>query len=483
MGVSRFVVPKLLVAILGSAPGLAQADGDVMEEQGARMHEAAAIAPLARVAGNELSEAVVERTTFRAVTVSEGDPPNDAPTAFPPRAEQPPLRLAVLVADVLARNPDLAALEERIVAAEARVPQAGALPDPMLMYGVMNEGGPVPFQTLGEAGFSEVYVGFSQDFLYPGKRALRERVAAEDVEVERWSLEAARRRVVSVVKQMYFEVAGLQIAADVLERNRRSLEQLERIAAVRLAVGKTSQQDVLDAEVELSRIEERLSTLWRRALLSEASLRNVLGQKPDWTLPRLELATAPPPLPPLEELRRAAAETAPEVRGEERQVARAEAALALAHRELRPDPGATFTYHNRGGLDPYWTLGGTIRIPLYAQRKQRRAIEESDAVFAASLHQLDARRLDAAFQVEDAYATASTALRLIALYDEAILKQARLAVDSARANYEVGKIDFLTTLTSWVRLRDYEVTYYERVVEYHQALARLEALTGRELIP
>jgi len=68
---------------------------------------------------------------------------------------------------------------------------------------------------------------------------------------------------------------------------------------------------------------------------------------------------------------------------------------------------------------------------------------------------------------------ASTADHLLRLYDEGILKQARLSLDSAIAQYEVGKVDFLTLISSWRRLLDYNLAYHEQLAEHEKALARL----------
>jgi outer membrane protein TolC len=390
-------------------------------------------------------------------------------------------RAKALVDQVLERNPDLAGLAHRIAASRARVPQAGALPDPVVSYGVNNQGLPLPFVSLGRGDFSEVYVGVTQDVPYAGKRALRERVAREDVAVAEFSRDSMQRRIVASVKSMYVELYGLQESADIIDHHRRTLEQIERMAAVRLAVGSTSQQDVLDAEVELSKIEERLSVLARRAVSAQAQLRSVVRLDPEWRIGRLTALDAVE-LPPLDTLRRLALEQSPDVLGPQQEVTRADVALQLARRELKPDLGANFTYHNRGVLPPYWSFGGTLRLPFYADRKQRQAIVEASETLESARGTVEARRLAMVYQVEDAYAMATTAQRLLRLYDQGILKQARFAIESALTNYQVGKIDFLTTLTSWTRLRDYEVTYYDQVVAYQQALAQLEALTGQELL-
>jgi outer membrane protein TolC len=76
---------------------------------------------------------------------------------------------------------------------------------------------------------------------------------------------------------------------------------------------------------------------------------------------------------------------------------------------------------------------------------------------------------------------ATTADRLLKLYDEGIIRQASFSLESAVNNYEVGKIDFLTLMTSWTRVLNYELAYYEQLAEYQKALAQLEPFVGIEL--
>ena len=76
---------------------------------------------------------------------------------------------------------------------------------------------------------------------------------------------------------------------------------------------------------------------------------------------------------------------------------------------------------------------------------------------------------------------AETAGRLLKLYDEAILRQSSFSLESAIANYEVGKVDFITLLAAWNRVLNYELTRHEHLAEYQKALAQLEPLVGVEL--
>src|SRR5713101_2278530 len=129
------------------------------------------------------------------------------------------LSLPDLVREALDHNPAVQVGARGVEARRARVPQAGALPDPMLMFGVMNEGRPVPFQTLGEAGFSEAYLGVSQDLPFPGKRWLRKEAAHEEAEAAEWALEGVRRRVAADVADVYYDLYAVHAALDVVSES------------------------------------------------------------------------------------------------------------------------------------------------------------------------------------------------------------------------------------------------------------------------
>jgi outer membrane protein TolC len=388
------------------------------------------------------------------------------------------MTLAQLVREALERNPEVQMMGHRVEARRARVPQAGALPDPMLMYGLTNEGSPLPFQSLGKADFSEFYLGVTQEIPYPGKRGLREKVARAQVTSEEWAYEAARRRVAAQVAETYHDLAATEATVAAVEQSRILLDQLSRVATTRFSVGQSTQHDVFDAEVELSQVLERASTLLQRRSTEQALLAQLVYRSaPVAVTPTLTAERDPLP-DPLEVLLARALEGSPVVREREALVAEAERQLELARREKLPDLGLSVTYHNRGGLPAYYAYGGTLTLPLYAGRKQNKAIEEATAELASADSAADAARARVRYEVSDAYLRASTADRLLHLYDEALLKQARLSLDSAIAQYQVGKVDFLTVVSSWRRLLDFEIAYREQVAARAKALARLAVHVG-----
>lgn len=383
------------------------------------------------------------------------------------------IHLPDLLREALERNPEVQMAARMVEAKHARIPQAGALPDPVLMYGVANEGRPIPFDTLGTNGFSEAYVGFTQEIPYHGKRGLREQVASEEASAEEWRYEGVRRRVVAQVAEAYYDLYATHAALGIVEESLKLLDQLTKVARARLAVGQASQQDVLDAEVEVSRLEERKTTLERRRVTIEANLQRLLLRTPPARLGRPAPVLRTPLAANLDELLARAEEESPMVHESESRASKAERAADLARRERLPDFGVNLVYHNRGALDPYYTFGGILTLPIYAGRKQRQAIQEASVDLGAARNANESVLSQVRFEVTESYFMASTADQLLRLYDEGILKQARLSLDSAIAQYQVGKVDFLTLVSSWRRLLDYNLAYHEQLAEHEKALARL----------
>ena len=50
------------------------------------------------------------------------------------------------------------------------------------------------------------------------------------------------------------------------------------------------------------------------------------------------------------------------------------------------------------------------------------------------------------------------------------------------ASYQVGNVDFLSLIANFTTLLDYEIDYYRQLADYQTALARIESLTGSEVV-
>lgn len=422
------------------------------------------------------------RPASAQVPASPGDPqPNASQAVSTQNGQTMTLTLDELIQEALQRNPEIRAGMRDVDAKRARVPQAGALPDPVVMFGQINEGNIIPFTTLGKFDFSEAYIGVTQDIPFFGKRGLRERIASSEADAEWWEFEFIRRQVVSNVKVAYYDLYYSHKALEIVGKNIELMENFAKITEVLYKVGKGTQADVLRSYTEISRLEERLETFGLQKGINEAQINALLNRSPDTPIGRpAPVSKAPLPFS-LEQLKEMAIENFPLLKRDRRMIDSRTSALRLAEKEMYPDFGFTFVYHNRGGLRDFWTIGGTAKIPLYFSRKQRRGIEEAAADEAASRERYSNNVALLFFKLKDLYLRATTSNRLVRLYGEAITPQETLALEATTASYETGKVDFLSVIDSSIKLLNDELTYYEHLTKYLKALAEMEPLVGVEL--
>jgi outer membrane protein TolC len=392
--------------------------------------------------------------------------------------------LSALVADLDARNSALEAARHEIDDRAARVSPAGALPDPTLSVGYMSGFLRPPFfpSTATPEGFRQVAV--AQALPYPGTRALRARAAASTVETAERSADALRARLVADLKQAYIDYVLAARTLEIVRRNKEALEQLRQVAEARFSVGQASQPDVLRAQLEISILLERLAGLERDRLIAAAEINRLAARPSSATIAAADPVEAPAAAAlSLELVRTGAAEQSPDVQRDDALVAERVEALALIRREQRPDFGVRFTTQKGpAGMPWMYGLDLMVNVPLFWGRKQAPLIAGASAALEAARSARADTVADAAARASQEHAALTTSRTLIDLYEDSVLPQARLTLESSLAAYEVGRVDFLTVITSFVAVLNYEIGLQGERARAWRALARLEPLTGLSLL-
>jgi len=301
--------------------------------------------------------------------------------------------LKALVQETMACNPEIQAAWRTVQAKRARIPQAGAWPDPKLS---VSYGGNVlpPFTLMAGDPSSARQVMAEQEIPYPGKTRLRTEIASREADAEALAYEAVWRRIVAEVKQAYFDLWLTDQSLSTLRKDRELLEKFEKIAEIRYSVGKAAQQDVLKAQVELTRLIERQTVLEQSRQTLQAqlnSLRNLPADEPLGTPVELKVSNLGTSL---EELQAAAQANYPALKQHRTMVAEKRLSVDLARREVRPDLSVGYTYMQRDRLPDMYGITLSTSLPLFRHRKQVMAIAEATANLESS-RQMEARADDA----------------------------------------------------------------------------------------
>jgi len=391
------------------------------------------------------------------------------------------VRLDDLVAEALAKNPDIVAAQRRYDAARQRPVQENSLPDPMLSAGYNSSGNPLPGAGLGTEPTANIGFMVSQELPYPGKRGLRASIAAREADADFQQIEAARLAVVARVKQAYYRLAYTSAVTNVLTRNRELLTTLLKVSENRYTVGEAAQQDVIKAQTQISILDLQLERVRQERATREGELNALLarpvatavGEPEDMQLTAFELS-----LPSLVEASQA---NAPMLKRDQIMVARSHLAIDAARKEYKPDFGISGGYYYMGSMPAMYEFRFDVKIPLQRERRAA-AVAEQLRTAEQARSSYDSTRLGLQARIQEDYQMASTAARLARMYRDTVLPQARLALESSIASYQTGRVDFLSVVTNFGTVLEYEMSYVEELASYHTAVSRLEEMTGTPLV-
>ncbi len=410
------------------------------------------------------------------VPMTVQSPSTETPTQIaPPQSAD----LDGLIREALQKNPGVQSALRQVDALRHRVPQAKTLPDPTVSVGWA--GNIAPFSVQNGDPSSNRAIAANQGIPYPGKLKLRGEIADREAEAARWDYEAARRKLVADVKSAYYDYFAAAKAVEITEKNKDLLQKLSSIAEARYRVGKGIQQDVLRSQVEISLLRQRLTVFEQQRGTAQVRLNTLLFRDPEAPLP------PPASFEPakighsLDELYTLAREQDTGLQREQRMIERNQYAVNLAQKDYRPDFNVGYMYQQRPDMPDMHGFTVTANIPIFYRTKQREAVREQTEQLASSQRSKENRQTELSFAVKQQYLLAKSSEQLLKLYSQAIVPQSSLALESSMASYQVGAVDFLTILTNFTVVLDYEVSYYRELANYQMALANLEPLVGVEL--
>lgn len=383
-------------------------------------------------------------------------------------------------------NPSLAAMQLRYEALRDVPSQVGTLPDPMVNLNAMNF--PMDSFDRDQENMTQLQLGFSQVIPFPGKLGLKEEAASFDAMAAGFTVEEMRVQLAKNVKTKWWQIYFLDRALDILEKNKNLLRQFISVASTKYETGKGLQQDILLAQLELSKLMDQdiqLVALRRH----QAIQLNTLMDRPASDLISLSdtVALSMPKVLGEAELYAVAESLRPTIKAQESNVEAAQSRLNLAKRDQYPDFMLGVTYGDRTGDNPPF-MGGTradflsvmvgIKIPLYSGRKQSRAISQKTSELASRRYALIDERGLVRAAISAAVTDYQKSQDQFELFGKGIIPQAQQTVQSMLAAYQVSEVDFLNLVRSQMTLFNYELQYWKALSEAKQALARLEAAVG-----
>ncbi|MCQ9207581.1 MAG: TolC family protein [Omnitrophica bacterium] len=387
-----------------------------------------------------------------------------------------------LIAEALANNPGIQASYNNWKAAHYRIKQVSVLPDPMMRYTYFGE----TLET--KVGPQEHKYGVSQKVPFPGKLYLEGKMQSKRSQILREKYEAARRKVVKDIKFTYYDIYWIDKAIEITEEEEGILESLEKVAQRKYESNINPFQDVIKAQLELSKVIDKILLLKKRRKSMEARM-NALLNRPKATpfkgATSVESSSFDYSLEVLHEL---AGENRQELTAANLGIERAKYQRSLAALDYLPDFSFGFDYIQIGedttalnddGKDG-WSTTFAVHVPIWLD-KQVAQVREKEAILNASRKNYEDVKNNVAYEVEDIYYKITTYRDIVSLYKTALVPQSEEAFNAARTAYETGRVDFLNWLDSERTLLQTRLAYYRATVDYEKSIAYLERVVGKDL--
>src|SRR5437899_8247099 len=391
--------------------------------------------------------------------------------------------LADLLQEAEKNNPQIEAARQGWQADKPVPTRVSTLPDPQFTLQHLSVGSPRPFAGYTNSDFAYIGLGVTQDIPYPGKLKLRGEIAKREADVSQQQVETVRRAVLAEVKTAYFQLAYLSKTLSILESDGDLLKQVEQAADARYRSGMGTQQDVLQAQLQKTKLVREIAMHHLEVGKLEAQLKQLLNRPQDSAdIEPADLTETPLPQT-YDELLAAVKAQNPELAASQKIIDKQSLQVDLARKDFYPDFNVQYMWQR---TDPtqfraYYMLTFGVRVPIYRGRKQRPELAQAEAELSRSHSESEVQSQRVAFELRSEYETAEKTAELLKIYREGLLPQARAGLQAGIAGYQSNRQDFTALLTSFLDMLHLDEEYWRSMAERETALAELEQITGLSL--
>jgi len=400
--------------------------------------------------------------------------------------------LSAYIAEAIQNHPDLASMQSMIAASQSRERMARSWMNPDLTLGVMNL--PMSFDFHQEA-MTSVEFGFMFRIPFPGKlKSAGEAQKAKTLSAQS-DYEQAKLNMAAMVKMAYYELAGLNAVKSSLAEGARLADDLIKAAQSMTASGLGNQADILRAQLEKDRWQQRCIHNEQDISDARSRLAAALGRQTTDNLAEPVSLGEPDDAKPLEYWL-TQSNQALSLQAEAAKVQSAQNMVRNSKLQYFPDMDLGFSYGWRdylkagamGGdpemitpLDDMISVEARIPIPLFSRGNQHALIQESEAMRRAAQSEYESAELKLRDEVRRAYARLEAAQNNHDLIRNSLLPHAEATFHSSLAAYQTGGVPYMTLNEALMQVIMQKMEREMALADVHMAQAELERLLGKPM--
>jgi cobalt-zinc-cadmium efflux system outer membrane protein len=392
-----------------------------------------------------------------------------------PKIEEPTgaITLNQALSHGLMQSPELIMFSWEVRSAEARILQAGLLPNPEISTEVENFGG-----TRELKGFdgSENTIQINQLIELGGKRSKRKKLAELDKDLSGWDFEAKRLDVFTDITKAFWEVLAAQERLSITRDLVQLSEQFHTTVVERVKAGKVAPLEEIQSKVTLTTIRIELEQAKREMETARKRLAATWGSSSPAFEKVIGEFDAVEPIPQQEQMNKLISRN-PDIARWDTELAKNRAAINLKDANAIPDVtlGAGPRYFNETNNTAF-VMGISVPIPLFNRNQGERL--EARYNLSKAEEQRKTAQIKVFTDLAQAYQELSSAYLSAAALKENALPGAQSVFNAAQEGYQEGKFSYLQVLDAQRTFFEIKRQYVTALADYHKAKANIERLIG-----
>ena len=357
------------------------------------------------------------------------------------------------------------------------------LADPMIKLGTANL--PMDSFAFDEDPMTQLSIGLSQQFSRGTQRALTQKDFNQRSEIAIYQALDRQLKVKKTVRELWFKLLFIEKSVKIIKENKKLFLVFYRDLESKFSLGEADNEDLIFAEIEISKFDEKLAALTQQSLNYRSLLNEYIGQHADAQLAN-EAPTWPETISYLAGVQQGNSDhyrllsTHPKARILSQNITVADNRIALAEQDYKPRFKVEVGYghrlsetdmgENRADLLSAFV---TMDIPLFTNKRQDQKLisAQQNKGQKQAEHRLLLRQLNASLNAE--ISNYQQLQARIQRYQDSLLKQAALHTQLLEQSYQSNTRPFKEVIDAYIYEQNLDLEYQQLYFDSLKSLANI----------
>ena len=391
-----------------------------------------------------------------------------------------------LTTEAVKVSPKVKMLQSKFNAAKSNIEIGTNLPDPVLTLGLVN----LPTNTFSftQEPMTGKIIGISQAIPFPGALSSAADVKSVDTSIVKQEISDLRNQIRKDVSDLYYSLQYIREDIRLSEESIELLNQISNVAKRKFEVGNASLQNIIQVEVQITRVKDKIETLRGKEKSVTAKLNAMLLRSENAPIITEEISPIDSYNLNSDTLLKIAELNRPLLQKIKFGELKARLMKKQAEYSFYPNfkVGVQYSqrdYSSKTGLDftDFFSVVVGVTLPInYGGKKSEKV---NNAIYLQSLY--DDKYKSVLQDLQSSFGGINGKISELekreTLITKSLLPQAEQSYKASIADYQVGKIDFVNVIKAENDILNIKTKLAKIRVDYSKSISQLEYLSGKQL--